>query len=439
MLLRNLYDSHVHWMSTGQIACELDLSSLKSPADFDSLVVGNKARRGGWIFGFGWDENRWSEARPPTRNDLDRRFPDEPVYFSRCDGHSAVTNTEGLRRLGLWDPSVENHPGGEIVRDAAGVPTGLLKEAVHYRCLERMSKFTDTEMRGFLIEGAKAFNAAGFTHVRDMAGSEALWNVAAGLEKDGAQNLHAEWNFTCENLDDFSRALAEAVRCRSRETALNKVAGIKFYYDGSLGSDTAFLSQPYSHRTDGARGLTCWTDGDAEQAIRRSWEAGLPVAVHAIGDEAADRIVELARRVSSSKTGGWLNLEHAQILRPETIQKMKGLHVTCHLQPCHWLTDRRWLDRKLGALAKYAFPWEALRRARIPFQFGSDSPIEKPSMTDNLRAVEESAAHGIPRLDADPLRFHVKDDPNLPVGQSRFEDGRAVETRIDGRVVFTAI
>lgn len=436
MLLRNLYDSHVHLMSTGELKSWLDLSVLKSPAGFAALEIRPENRRGDWIVGFGWDENQWDEKRWPHRADLDGAFPDTPVYFSRCDGHSAITNTAGLKRLGLWsDPA--DPPGGQIIKDADGVPTGRLTETAHDACLAKLPAATPSEMAAFLVAGARKFNEAGFTHVRDMAASEALWNVATDLERDGRLSLHVEWNFTCENLQGFARALDEARRCRDRETRLNKVAGVKFYFDGSLGSDTAYLSQPYAHRQDGSRGLTCWNEDDVEQAIRRAWGAGLPVAVHAIGDLAADRVVELARRVSSAGVGGRLNLEHAEVLRAETIQKMKGLHVTCHLQPCHWLSDRQWLDRKLGALKTSAFPWEALRRAKIPFHFGSDSPIERPSLFDNLRALRESAQQGIPALQADPLSFHVHPDPRVVPGETSVDGDRVRKVTFDGRVVFT--
>lgn len=437
MLLRNLYDSHVHLMSTGQVACLLDLASLSSLDDIERFTVRPENRRGDWILGFGWDENRWTTKELPTRQRLDRLFPNDAVYFSRCDGHSGVTNTLGLKLLGLWDHPIDP-PGGQILIGDDGRPNGRLTETAHYQSLEKMPRPSPDDLREFLLTGMRRFNEQGFTHVRDMAGSEELWDIALRLESEGRQTLHVEWNFTCETRADFERALAEALRCRPRETALNKVAGIKFYFDGSLGSDTAFLSQSYAHREDGVRGITCWSEADAEEVIRKSWAEGLPIAAHTIGDEAADRIVELARRVSSSGLGGRLNLEHAEVLRPETIQKMKGLHVICHLQPCHWLTDRRWLNEKLGALAKNAFPWEALRRARIEFAFGSDSPIEKPSLFDNLRALEESALSGIPRLDADPLRFHVKDDLKIPQGQTRFENQLATEVRLGGKIVFSA-
>lgn len=437
MLLRNLYDSHVHLLSTGQVARVLDLSKLKSLEDLRTLEIRPENRRAGWLVGFGWDENRWTTKTLPTRIDLDLAFPGEAVYFSRCDGHSGVTSTEGLRRLGLLDRPVDPI-GGQVLLDTKGVPNGRLTETAHYQALEKLPRPSRDDLREDLISGMRKFNEAGFTHVRDMAGSEELWGIALDLEKQGLQTLCIEWNFSCETREDFERALSEASRARLQETPLNKVAGIKLYFDGSLGSDTAFLSRPYAHRSDGARGITCWPEDHVEQVLRKAWENGLPVAVHTIGDEAADRIVEMSRKISSSGLGGRLNLEHAQVLRTETIQKMKGLHVTCHLQPCHWLNDRRWLENKLGSLAKFAFPWEALRRQKIPFFFGSDSPIESMSLFDNLRALRESVEAGIPRLDADPILFHTKTGSADVRGETLIDDEKILEVRLNGKVIFPA-
>lgn len=407
----------MHLLDTGQLASQLDLSVLKSLDDFGLLPEKKEAFRGPWLVGFGWDETLWPEKRPPTKDDLDRFFPTQPVYFSRCDGHSGVTNSAGLKLLGK---------SGD----------GLFRETDHYRNLECFPLLTASEIRHFLLAGARRFNAAGFTHVRDMAGNSAQWQEALKLERESLWTLHVDWNFTCETLQDFDRALAEAISARKQNSELNKAIGIKFYFDGSLGSETAFLSKPYANRTDGSRGMTCWPEEDVEVLLKKTWEAGLEVAVHTIGDEAVDRIVTLARKVSAQGFVGRLNLEHAQMVRPETLTKMKPLHVICHLQPCHWLTDRRWLKEKLGALAATAFPWEALRRAQIPFQFGSDSPIERPSYTNNLRALRESAAEGISPLKDDPAIHHVHSGPSI--GETLFEGDLLKEVRLKNRLIFSA-
>ena len=419
--LKNLYDSHVHFVATGQAACEWDLSRLTSREDLKTLKPVAENFRGEWLVGFGWDENKWPDPRVWTLAELDAVFASTPVYFSRCDGHSAVVNSEGLRRLGLPASATR------------------LFETDHYRAYEKLPAPSDADVMNYMHRAMKIFNEAGFTHIRDMGGVLAHWRLACELERAGQQTLAVEWNFVAEDLANFDRIVEDALYVRAHETPLNRLAGVKFYYDGSLGSETALLSKPYANRPE-TSGMACWPREQITECIRKAWLAGLPVAVHAIGDEAADHMVECARAVSGTGIGGHLHLEHAELLRPETIQKMKGLHVICHMQPCHWHTDRRWLKAKTGTLAGFAFQWEALRRSRIPFCFGSDSPIEKPSLFSNLLALEGSAAEGVPALGGDPLAFHVLAKTKAPSGETTvdFAQRKIIEVRLGDRIVYQA-
>ncbi|MBX3041051.1 MAG: amidohydrolase family protein [Bdellovibrionaceae bacterium] len=416
MLLKNLADSHVHLMATGQIRCTLSLAKLRDWRELSDLPKDREFFRDHWYVGFGWDENLWPGKEIPTAQQLDQLFPDFPVYFSRCDGHSGLTNSLGLRELGRTG-------------------SGLFKEKEHLENLGKLPAYSDEARERFLIESCRTFNEAGFTHVRDLGGNESQFLLAQKLEKEGRLTLQVDWNFPCQDLKSFENVLRQAIRCRQLSSAQNELKGIKFFFDGSLGSDTALLSKPYAHRCDHSHGRQVWSDDDAKAVIQRSWENGFEVAVHTIGDEAVDRIVNLAREVSSKGIGGRLNLEHAEVLQPETIKKMKPLHVVCHLQPCHWLSDKAWLDQKLGELKAYAFPWEALRRAKIPFFFGSDSPIEPPSLFRNLQALDESVSFGIAALKADPIEFHLCPSPRVS-GETEVKDGQIERVVFQNKIVF---
>ena len=150
-----------------------------------------------------------------------------------------------------------------------------------------------------------------------------------------------------------------------------------------------------------------WNEEDVKIVLREAWKNKLEVAFHALGDQASHQVVQWAREVYSEGIQGYLHLEHVEILRPETILNLKSLHVRCHLQPCHWWSDEKWLKDKIGDLFSYAFPWESLRKAQVPFSFGSDSPIEPASLFSNLRALENSATKGIKKLGKNPLDFHT--------------------------------
>jgi predicted amidohydrolase YtcJ len=147
------------------------------------------------------------------------------------------------------------------------------------------------------------------------------------------------------------------------------------------------------------------------EVIERIWREHFEVAVHVIGDEAAAAVVKLAQDLNARGVKGRLHLEHCELLRLETVQAMRSLDVICHLQPSHWLSDRQWLEKKIGDLSQHAFPWRRLQEADIPFFFGSDAPIEPISIPRCLQALRESVEAGIPRLLGSPATYMGHSDP----------------------------
>ncbi len=391
MIIENLFDSHTHFLATGEVLSGLNLNSLKSIDDLSKLNKAPAYFRGEWFVGFGWNENYFTDLTP-TRQILDSVFPDTPVFFSRADGHTSWVNTCALKKLNFQDD---------------GQLSGLLKEKVHIQALLSLPNYSKAQKKEFLKTAIANYNQQGFTHIRDMGSNKEQFLIELELEEAKELTLHVVHNFICEEKNDFERAFHEAQACQRLETPLLKVAGLKFFYDGSLGSETALLSIPYNGKPVGNQGLVNWSISDLEILMKKTWQAGFEVSVHTIGDEAAHQIVQAARRISASGVAGALNLEHVEILRPETIQAMKSLHVVCHMQPCHWLSDKIWLKEKLGPLYPNAFPWENLRAAKVLLCFGSDSPIEASVLGNNLKALRESALQGIKKFNADPIQFHV--------------------------------
>lgn len=410
-----LYDSHTHFLATGEFASGLKLSSLEKPEDLAKLALLPSYFRGDWIVGFGWDETKWPNS--PHKKLLDQIFPNNPVFLARMDGHRCWVNSRALDLLGFASE------------------TGILIEKEHLQAWDRLPEFTKTQQRGHVLSACRVFNQAGFTHVRDMSCTESLWNLLVEMSDLKELTLAIEENVTSHDLNDFDKMLEVCVRAKKQETAFVRMKGIKVFFDGSLGSETAYLSKPYNGKAEGARGMQLWSLSHLEEVMKRTWAAGLEFSVHTIGDEAAHQVVQLARKISAKGFVGRLNLEHVQLLRPETIQMMKPLHVRCHMQPCHWLSDRVWLENKLGDLYKYVFPWEALRTAQIPISFGCDSPIEPPSFWRNKIALDESVNAKIKKFNGDLVQYHAHPDVDFVDSYSIVEDGVVKEVCFDGRLI----
>ena len=410
-----LYDSHTHFLATGEFASGLNLGDLKNPEDLASWPLKPSYFRGEWIVGFGWDESGW--PTPPHKSILDRLFPDNPVFLARKDGHRCWVNSRALQLLGFHSE------------------TGILIEKEHLQAWDRLPPFTTEQQREHILAACRVFNKAGFTHVRDMSCNESLWNLLVTMSDKNELTLAIEENYTSHEPGDFERMLRLCLEAKKSETPLLRMKGIKVFYDGSLGSETAYLSQPYNGIPGGGRGLTLWQLSDIEDVMKRTWAAGLEFSVHTIGDEAAHHIVQAARKISAQGAVGRLNLEHVQLLRPETIQMMKPLHVRCHMQPCHWWSDRVWLEKKLADLYKYVFPWEALRAAQIPLSFGCDSPIEPPSFWRNKTALDESVKAKIRKFTGDLTQTHSHPDKAFADSYTVIEDGVVKEISFCGRSV----
>lgn len=420
----NCYDSHTHFWATGQVDEGLRLEGLNSAEDVLNLKIKESHYRDNWLVGFGWNHNNWPNQKLPSRELLDQVFPDRPVFFSRVDGHASWLNTTALRELEKKGFQLNHNPtGGVIMRDSHGAPTGLLFDQAHINALSLLPDFTKSQHLSFFRSAQSIFNRAGFTHVRDLSMNLYFWNLLLELEQRQELSVYLESFITSESLADLDRVLSEVSEINKTQSKQLRLLGVKIFIDGSLGSKTAYLSQNYQD-TDN-RGLLIWSQDEIQKLLTTVWSKGLQVAVHCIGDEAVQTAVLAAREVSASGILGRLHLEHVQLLRPETVQLMKPLHTTCHMQPCHWLSDRLWLRSVLAPASQDSlFQWRLLQKNKIPFFWGSDSPIEAPSLEATHRALELSAEWGIPAFVGDWKSLHSHPDKSWGNCWTEIKDGR---------------
>lgn len=434
--IHNCYDSHIHLLATGQVASGLDLSNIKKITDLEFIKPVPGSFRGDWLVGFGWDQHPWNLVNSwPTKFDLDLYFPNDPVYFSRIDGHTGWCNSLGFERLIDLGFDFKNPKYKSQIPLQDNGPSGVLLDQAHIDAMFMLPSFSVTQEKEFFKTAGRIFNAAGFTHVRDMSSSLHNWNQLDQLLSAKDFSLCVEGNITIENVNDLDRGLKEYLEIKNNNNPYLRIKGLKVFVDGSLGSKTAALFENYNN-TDGA-GLLFWNETDISQVIKACWQIKAEVSFHAIGDRAVDLIVRCARQVSAEGLLGRINLEHVQLIKPETIQMMKPLHVVCHMQPGHWLSDKSWLKQTISKSTQARlFSWERLRKNKIELHFGSDSPIEKTSLLRNFQALKDAAENEIPALSEDPFLFHTHPDPSWTSAQTIFNDEKIIKVDFDGRTVF---
>ncbi|MBC7752643.1 MAG: amidohydrolase family protein [Moraxellaceae bacterium] len=432
--IKNCYDSHTHFVATGQTSLGLHLQDLKSAADIKNKVILPEYYRGHWINGFGWNQHLWADAKLPTKEILDSLFPDTPVFLSRVDGHASWINSAAVAELKKNNYNFNQDPvGGRIERDAAGNPTGVLFDQAHIQALLKIPSFSTEQTTSHIKESFRIFNQAGFTHIRDLSMDSHVAEILYSLQQKNQQTACIDGFITVENLDDLERGLVDFKKCKAWPNPFLRVHGLKIFLDGSLGSETAFISQNYSG-TD-QRGLLAWSFEEIKSAIHFCWSHQIEIAFHVIGDAAVEVVVKAAREISAAGILGKLHLEHVQLLRPDIIHLMKPLHVHCHMQPCHWLSDKSWLKDKIGDLTQYLFQWELLRKNKIPVSFGSDSPIEPSSLIRNIAALKDTELHGIPKLNADFKLFHAHPDWAWTNSKTVFDSEKIHEVHFNGKQI----
>ena len=436
MKILNCFDSHVHWEKSGESGSYLCLKKLTKPEDVAHLRVEPHNFKGEWLIGFGWDQNLWVEKKLPVRQSLDKVFPDIPVHFIRSDMHASWVNSKALELMGILNKTsheLSDPEGGKIFRDKNDHPTGVLIDTAREFVFNVIPKANIADKKKYLLIGMDNFNRQGFTHIRDMTCTQAQWQAARQLEDEQSLSLAVEEFFFHPNAEDYALSIHAALEARRDERKLLKAKGIKIFLDGALGSEGAYLSEPYLTGT--GQGLLIIRRELLQEIIRKSWEANLIPAIHAIGDQAVHEIVEAAEFLKNKKNQqGPIHIEHAQLVRAETIKKMRELEVTCFFQPCHWLSDRHWLKNKIGPLFYNAFPWASMEENNIPFFFGSDSPIETACLYANKTAIEDASRNEIKPPKKEWHHYHSHPDPLwLKETYSVFKDGCAKEVWFEGQ------
>ena len=401
-VLPGLNDAHVHLANAGFEKLNVDLVGAKSLAEMLArIAAGAKTTPAGdWLVGRGWDHTLWTEQKLPTRQDLDKVTGDHPAIFTRVDGHISVANSAALKWAGITRATPDPQ-GGKIDHDAAGEPTGILRETVKDDLLARLPK-PSAAQRKRAMELALADAARhGLTSVQD----NSTWDdflALEELEREGKQPIRVtEWL-------RFDLPLAELQARRAHHPAddpMLHTGMLKGFMDGSLGSRTAALLAPYADDPSNS-GLPRYEQEKLNAMTIERARAGFQIGFHAIGDRAAQMALDafaaaeddLRRRGDKDPTALRFRIEHDQVITPAQFAEYKRLGVIASVQPNHLLTDMHWAMDRIGAeRAKTSYPWKQFLDSGVPLAFGTDYPVEPVTPFRGLYAavtrMDEAGAH----------------------------------------------
>ena len=374
LLLPGFIDSHTHFLDGGFALASIQLRDVKSREEFAARME-EKARElgeGEWILNGDWDHQQFDPPELPKKEWIDPVTPRNPVCVNRLDGHMVLANSLALRLAGITGdtPSPE---GGVILKDPdTGEPTGILKDAA----IDLVQRHIPEPSLAQKMSAAKAaFKLAGemgITSVHDMA-TAGNFEVYQELQKRGELLARVYLYIPITEVELLARLKLKSPFGND----FLKIAGLKGFVDGSLGSSTALFFEAYTDDSS-KRGILyshMFPEGIMEERIFKADKSGLQVAVHAIGDKANHIILDIFERViqeNGPRDRRW-RIEHAQHLLPEDIERIARLGIIASVQPYHAIDDGRWAEKKIGhERCRTSYAFRSLVDAGAVLACGSD-------------------------------------------------------------------
>lgn len=383
-MLPGMTDAHHHLIGVGFREITLNLEGLTSLEDFLAKVKQrvNQKKPGEWVTGRGWIETFWKPPVFPTRWDLDKIAPNNPVFLDRADGHGAVANSAALKIAGI-DKSTPSPFGGEISKDKqSGEPNGMLLDAAQDLVQRHIPGTTVEEAERAIVLGVKRDVELGWTQVQDPGGSF--------RDLELFKKLYGEGKIKLRIYKAMSAPGAEAQRLFRDGPIIGAdnyhltVRTLKLYADGSLGSRSAALLQPYSDMPDTSGFLTI-KEEELQPLLQEALRKGIQIETHAIGDRGNRFILDqYAKAMNAVPKAEWKikaprwRIEHSQIVNPADIPRFAKLGVIPSMQPSHAIGDLHFAPSRLGiARLAGAYAWQSFIKSGSIVPGGSDAPVER--------------------------------------------------------------
>lgn len=400
LVLPGFNDAHTHLGHAGSELVSVNLKDTRSIAEFQQRIRARLPgyQSGEWVTGSGWDQSLWAENRYPTRADLDPVSAEHPMMFTRVDGHSAIVNSRALELAGITRDT-PNPEGGEIVRDAAGEPTGWLKESAT-ALVARLIPEPTMDYRKRALAAALAEAARyGVTSVQDDSVRFGSWEnflAMRELKNEGKLTVRiTEWlpfDLPVEKLKEMQQE-------GGTDDPWLRTGALKYQVDGSGGSRTAAMFEPFAVEPDN-RGMMFYEPEELKLLVIERDAAGFQMALHAIGDRAIRVTLDAfeAARASSGHRDARHKIEHVQYVHRDDVGRFRELGVLASMQPAHLLAEIRWTATLLGREREpEAYAVNSLLKAGAVVALGTDYPVENiPPLRGLYAAVAREFEAGGP-------------------------------------------
>jgi len=377
LVLPGFNDAHVHFLQGGAQLDQVNLTDAASPEEFARRIGRQvkKTPKGEWVLGGRWDETKWAKPELPTKELVDPVTGETPIFVERYDGHEALANSAAMKLAGV-DAKTPDVPGGIIMRDASGNPTGIFKDAAQeliYKVIPPMSHEQRLRAVRRALEHAASLGVTSVQHMNpefaDVAAYSALAEKGDLSTRMYAVPMETQW-----------QEQAKVGIRRAWGSSFLRLGAVKGYADGSLGSRTAYMFEPFAD-DPGNRGLLSdemHPPSAMRDRLMQADAAGLQLRVHAIGDRAISMILDIFSDIE--KEHGYhdqrFTIEHAQHMAQKDFERFAQLHVIASMQPYHAIDDGRWAGKRLGhQRSRYSYAWRSFLDHGVTLAFGTDWPV----------------------------------------------------------------
>jgi predicted amidohydrolase YtcJ len=363
------YDAHCHFAGYADNLRKADLVDTKSFQEIcDILVKHQKEFPSQWVLGRGWDQNDWPEKKFPDRRDLDKIFPDTPVYLTRVDGHAAVVNSAALKLAGVDEKTTIT--GGELIKEKGRI-TGVLVDNAMDLVGRMIPDMPDQENATALIKAQENCFAVGLTTVADAGLGYSTVMLMDQLHKEGKlkMRVYAMLSPTKENIENFLRkGVYKTDRLNARS--------VKLFADGALGSRGALMLEPYADAPE-KTGLQVSGTEYLKSICQQCYDAGFQVETHCIGDSANRLMLGIYKDILKGPNDRRWRIEHAQVIHPDDFSIFGDYNIIPSVQTTHATSDMYWAADRVGPeRIKGAYAYKKLLSQNGWIPNGSDFPVE---------------------------------------------------------------
>jgi len=374
LVVPGFIDAHCHFRSGGRSLSTLTFRGIDSIEKIQQMVAAKikELPEGAPVYGSQYDHTLFPGAEWPTKEDLDKVAPDNPVVISRVDGHSCWLNSLALEQSGITKDTPSPF-GGEIMKDPeTGAPTGILKEEAE-SLINIKGPTTQSTLEEDILRGLQHAACLGLTGIHTSSSLDEI-KLYNKLHKEGKLTLRVYAWLPVKRIDHYINSGAR----QGNGNEMVKTGFQKLYIDGTLGSGTALLFEPFDDDPE-TSGLPQYTKEDFFVLVEKAHANGFQIGVHAIGDKGVNWVLNAVEEAQKNHGKKDLRhrIEHAQIIIPSDMERFKQLGIIASMQPTHCTTDMRFCEQRVGLeRSKNAYVWKTLLDNGAMLAFGTDWPVE---------------------------------------------------------------